>query len=145
MTKTFTAQLRGIKDLTAKKMRYIAAEAIQDVMEGAQTSQPGVKQTGGTFEIGKIPVETSDLINSLTSRVGSGGGVSGPESYVTVIAGMEIGDRLEFEWTAEHALPMEVGFTSSTGRNIPGRHYVGTNAARFREFVETHAAEVRKR
>lgn len=146
--KTFTAQLKDFENLTAQNMRYVAAEAIQDVVEAAQTPQPSVKRTGGTFEEGKIPVDDGDLVASLNSRIAGGGGETGAASYVTAIAGMELGDRLEFEWTQAYALRIEAGFsgTDSKGRtyNQAGRHFVGANAARFSEFVEKHVAEVKK-
>lgn len=139
MTKTFAAQLKDFADLTKQNMKYVATQSIQDVLRAAQTTQPGVRQTGGSFEVGKIPVETSELVNSLTSE-----GVTGPESYVTAIANMEIGDVLEFAWTAPHSLPMELGFTAANGREVPGRFFVSTNAAKFSEFVAAREAEVRE-
>lgn len=147
MTKTFTAQIADFKGRTLKKMRYVATQAIQDVMEAAQTPQPGVERTGGTFIEGRIPVDTSALINSLTSGKGSGGGSKGELSYVALIAGMQIGDRLTFAWTMPYAMRIEAGFTGtdSLGRtyNQPGRHFVRRNAERFSDFVEKRVAEVR--
>lgn len=143
MTKTFTAQIKDFADLTKRNMRYVAAESIQDVMEAAQTPQPSVKRTGGTFIEGRIPVDTSDLINSLTVN-----GISGQASYVTAIEGFEVGDVLRFAWTQEYAMRIEMGFvgTDSAGRtyNQAGRHFVSANAARFPQFVEQRVAEVRR-
>lgn len=148
MTKTFAAQVADFKGRTLKKMRYVAVNAIQDVMEAAQTPQPGVERTGGTFIEGRIPVVSSDLIQSLTSGKGSGGGAKGELSYTTAIAGMQIGDRLTFAWTMPYAMRIEAGFTGtdSLGRhyNQPGRHFVGKNAARFSEFVAARVKEVQQ-
>lgn len=145
---TFVAQIAAFKGRTLKKMRYVAANAIQDVVEAAQTPQVGVGRSGGAFIEGRIPVDTAALINSLASGVGSGGGAKGSTSYVAVIAGMEIGDRLTFAWTMPYALRIEQGFTGtdSLGRtyNQAGRHFVGKNAARFQEFVKARVAEVAK-
>jgi hypothetical protein len=146
MTKTFAAQVAEFKGRTLKKMRYVAVNAIQDVMEAAQTPQPGVERTGGTFIEGRIPVVSSELINSLTSGKGASGGTKGELSYTTAIAGLEIGDRLTFAWTAPYALRIEAGFrgTDALGRsyNQPGRHFVGKNAERFSEFVAARVREV---
>lgn len=139
MTKTFKAQVEAFADLTKQNMRYVAASAIQDVMEAAQTPQPSVKRTGGTFETGKIPVDTSELINSLASSVNGSFGPTGSDSYTVAIAGFEIGDSMKFAWTAEHALAIEAGTSK-----IAGRHFVGQNAARFSQFVESRANEVRR-
>ena len=131
MAKSFTAQLKDIEKMTVKNMRYVAAEAIQDVMEAAMTPSRGVTK-GGTFEQGKIPVAEAELINSLTSD-----GVEGKDSYTVAIAGFDIGDTLQFSWTAPHALSVEVGTSK-----MQGRHFVGANARRFPEFVAKRAKEV---
>jgi len=139
--KTFAAQLKDIEKLTKKRLRYVAVNAIQDVMEAAQTPQPSSKRTG-TFQDGKIPVDTGDLINSLTSN-----GVKGAGSYAVALAGYDIGDYMRFSWTAPHARRIEQGFTGvdSLGRkyNQAGRHFVVANAERFSEFVARRAREVR--
>ncbi len=146
MTRTFAAQVADFKGRTLKKMRYVAVNAIQDVMEAAQTPQVGVGRSGGSFIEGRIPVDTGALINSLTSGKGAGGGSRGALSYTTAIAGMEIGDRLTFAWTMPYALRIEAGFTGtdSLGRsyNQPGRHFVARNAERFSEFVAARVREV---
>lgn len=143
MAKTFTAQLEAFRDMTVKNMRYVAASAIQDVLETAQTPVLGVSK-GGAFVAGKMPVAEATLINSLSVD----GGGSGELAYVAAIAGMEIGDVLRFEWgglAKEYALPIELGWTTSTGRNVPGRHMVGMAAARFvPEFVPARVAEVKR-
>lgn len=140
---TFTAQLKEFADLTKRNMRAVASESIQDVVEAAQTPQLGITKGATSFEVGKIPVAEDDLINSLTTD-----GVEGADSYVAAIAGFEIGDVMSFAWTMEYAYRIELGFTGtdSLGReyDVPGRHFVGTNAARFQEFVENRVAEVRK-
>lgn len=144
--KTFAAQVADFKGRTLKKMRYVATQAIQDVMEAAQTPQPGVGRTGGSFIEGRIPVDTSALINSLTSGKGAGGGTKGALSYTTAIAGLQIGDRLQFAWTMPYAMRIEAGFTGTDSRgrtyNQPGRHFVGRNAERFSEFVAARVKEV---
>lgn len=144
----FAAKVKGFAKLTKRNMRYVAVNSIQDVMEAAQTPQPSVKQTGGSFEEGKIPVDDADLINSLVSSADGGVGVEGAASYTVVISGMEIGDSLKFEWTQEYAMRIEAGFTGTDAKgrqyNQPGRHFVGANAARFQEFVEARVREVKK-
>ncbi|MGB0854235.1 MAG: hypothetical protein ACPGSI_13160 [Pikeienuella sp.] len=143
MVKSFTAQLEDIEDLVLADMRYVAAESIQDVMEAAQTPQLAMSKGATSFEEGKIPVAEAELINSLTSE-----GATGADSYTVAIAGFEIGDSLEFAWTAPHARRIELGFTGTDelGREFdqPGRHYMGANARRFSEFVDQRAKEVRK-
>lgn len=142
--KSFTASIEAFRDMTTKNMRYVAAAAIQDVLEAAQTPQVAISAGATTFVEGKIPVDTAALINSLS--VDNGG--SGSDAYVTAIAGMEIGDVLRFRWTAPYSLRVEVGFTGTDalGRtyNQAGRHFVSANAARFPQFVADRVAEVKR-
>lgn len=148
MAKSFAADVAKFAKLTKQNLRYVAVNAIQDVVEAAQTPQPSVKRTGGSFEVGKIPVDTSELINSLVSGIGAAGGAAGPDSYVVALAGFELGDYMRFNWTAPYALRIEAGFTGTDalGRqyNQAGRHFVGANAARFSEFVMKYAQQVSK-
>ena len=141
--KSFSAQLEDFEQLTVPNLKYIASESIQDVLEAAQTPQRGITKGAASFVEGKIPVAESDLINSLTTN-----GTEGADSYTVAISGYEVGDSMEFAWTAPHALRMEAGFsgTDSLGRKYeqPGRFFVGTNARRFEEFVIKRAKEVSK-
>ena len=143
MPKSFTAQIEDFAALTKKNLRYVAAESSQDVLEAAQTPQLAISKGASSFVEGKIPVAESTLINSLSVD----GGGEGDDSYVVAIAGFQIGDVMEFAWSARYALRIEAGFTGtdSLGRryNQPGRHFVGKNAERFSDFVAQHAAEVR--
>lgn len=143
MTKTFTAQLADFQRLTIKNMNYVMRSSISDVFVAAQTTQIGITQGATSFVEGKIPVgDTAELVNSLTVD-----GATGPESYVVAIAGMQMGELKRFGWTAPHARRIEAGFTGqdSLGRqyNVPGRHFVGKNAARFSEFVDNRMMKVR--
>lgn len=144
MAKSFTAQLDEIIDLTERNLRYVAAESIQDVVEAAQTPQLAMSKGAPGFVEGKIPVAEADLINSLSVD----GGAPDKDAYSVAIAGYQIGDNMRFAWTSEYAMRIEAGFTGedSLGRsyNVPGRFFVGKNAARFPEFVKKRVAEVRK-
>ena len=132
--KSFSAQLADFEQMTVRNLKYVASESIQDVVEAAQTPQRGIGQGATGFVEGKIPVDNSELINSLTSE-----GVKGADSYTVAIAGYEVGDVMSFAWTAPHALAVEAGTSK-----MPGRHFVGANARRFPAFVEARAKEVRR-
>jgi len=142
--KTFTAQLADFEKLTMQNLKYVATEAIQDVVSAAQTTQRGITMGATSFVEGKIPEgKTKTLKNSLTSN-----GTEGVASYTVAIGAYEVGDTLTFAWTAPYALRMELGFTGedSKGRtyNQAGRHFVGANARKFPEFVSARAKEVSK-
>lgn len=145
MSRSFTAQLDDIIDLTVEGMTYVMRQSISDVLVGAQTTQIGITQGADSFVEGAIPVGlTAELVNSLSV---DGGGTS-KDAYVVKIAGMEIGDSMDFAWTAPYARRINSGFTGqdSLGRtyNVPGRFFVDKNAARFPEHVKKRAREVRR-
>lgn len=139
MARKFSAQIQDFADLTERQMKAVVVDSVHDVLEAAQTPQPSVKITGGSFEVGKIPVDTADLIQSL--QIGYNGGYQATMGAVVLSAAeFTLGDTINARWTAAHALPMELGFTAVNGRLVPGRHFVGTNAARWPEFVKKNAA-----
>lgn len=132
-----TAEVAQIKG----NVRYILNEAVQDVIEGAQTPQPPASQTGGSFETGKIPVDSAELINSLhlgEQKIGA--------DAAGVVGLIEPGTIQTFEWQAAHAARIEFGFVGedSLGRQYEqaGRFFASENAAKFGEHVEKHAKEV---
>jgi len=133
MATSFQAQIEAWATMTERNLNYVMKSSITDVLVAAQTTQIGIGQGATSFEVGKIPVDTAELANSLTVD-----GATGPESYVVAIAGMQIGDYKRFAWTANHAMPVEVGTSK-----MAGRHFVGANAAKFNQFVEARVAEVR--
>ena len=140
--KTFTAQLENFEKLTTQNLKYVAVEAIQDVVSAAQTAQRGITLGATSFVEGKIPEgKTKTLKNSLTSN-----GTEGETSYTVALGSYDIGYTLTFAWTAPYALRMELGFTGedSKGRtyNQEGRHFVGANARKFPEFVAARVKEV---
>lgn len=132
------ASLAQFRDLSRQNVKYILNEAVQDVISGAMTPQRAISAGAATFEVGKIPVDTAALINSLTFNGGK---------YTGSVA-IEGGSVDRFEWQTPYAARIEYGFagTDSEGRkfNQAGRFFVTTHAQRFAEFVMTHAAEVRK-
>jgi hypothetical protein len=143
--KTFSAGIKRYAEATKAQMRAILQDSLFDVLEAAQTPQPGVEATGGSFEVGKIPVVSSDLIRSLVSELnGTGFGAAAEMSYELVIAGMDLGDTAKFAWTSDHARPIEYGWTTSTGHEVGGRHYVGANAERWETIVAENARRIIK-
>lgn len=134
MAKGWSAYLKTAVPQVKKNIRYILNESVQDVMEGAQTPQRGIGAGATSFEVGKIPVVTAELINSLhmgTEKVGTG-----------QIGTIEPGTIQTFTWLSDHAAPMEFGFRTKNGREVPGRFFVTANAKRFSEYVDKHAKEV---
>lgn len=142
---TFAADIRKHADLTKKQMRRVAIDSFQDVMELCQTSARGIT-AGGTRIEGRIPVVSSDLINSLVSSLSGGASSSGAQSYVVALSGLNLGDQAQFAWTMEYALRVEAGFTGTdeAGREYQqeGWHFVSKNAARFPEIVDANVKKL---
>ena len=142
MTKKFSAQMEDIARLTERQLKAVIADSVQDVLEAAQTPQPSVKRTGGSFEVGKIPVDEGDLIQSLEIGFNAAYQQTGGAVALSAAA-FSLGDTINARWTAAHALRIELGFSGadSLGRTYSqeGRHFLGHNAARWSEFVAANA------
>jgi hypothetical protein len=138
---SITAATIAFREEMKPAMRYVYNEAVQDVVEGAQTPQRAISKGAESFEVGKIPVADADLINSLhidTAKVGQD---------IAALGGLiEPGTIQTFEWQEPYAARIEFGFsgTDELGRNYEqaGRFFVGANAEKFTEFVEKHKREV---
>lgn len=119
----------------------IMRASIQDTLEAMQESAKGVSAGGVRIE-GKIPVVSSDLINSQVTDLNGAQVAMGANGYAVALAGFEAGDILRNAWTMQYAFRVEAGFTGtdSLGRtyNQPGWHFVGANAARWPQIVEAN-------
>jgi len=144
MARSFSADVRKFAELTQRQMRRVVVDSLYDVLEGAQTSAQGIT-AGGTIKEGKIPVVSSDLINSLAVEVNGSVGPEDKLSYSVAIANYNIGDYMRFGWTIEYAMRVENGFTGTdkTGRtfNQAGWHFVSHNAAKWPRIVDGHIAK----
>lgn len=116
MTKSFEAQIRGWSEKALRNAGLVTASAAQEVFKDMSQRQPSVKETGGSFEIGKVPVDEGVLINSLFTSVNGSPTGSGPDSYVASLAGFDFGDSITFAFSAEYALPIEYGTQKFSGR-----------------------------
>ena len=143
MTKSFAAQLEDFERLTVEAIEYTMRQSITDVLTGAQETQIGFGQGATSFVEGKIPVVSRDLANSLTVD-----GAEAPGDFSVKINGLEIGESMAFAWTEPYARRINSGFTGtdSLGRtyDVPGRHFVDVNAAKFPDHVKKRAAEVKR-
>ena len=126
---------------TRRNVKAFVTEVVQDIMEAAQTPQISMSRSG-TFEVGKIPVDTSALIQSLESGLNDTFSSAGQASYTVAVASYELGDTMSFQWTMPYAARIEYGFTGtdSAGRsyNMPGRYFIGANVLRANEFAALH-------
>ena len=144
----FALQLGAFRQKGIRNMRKVASLAIRDVAEAMQTPQTSAKFTGGAFVVGKIPVLSSELRESLVSMKNGGGSIKGSTSYLAITTDLQMGDVVTFYYDSPYAPRIEFGFrgTDSLGRTYrqKGRLFVTTAAKRFREFIAQRAAQVNK-
>ncbi len=135
--KSFTAQIKNWTDKAKRNADLVMKQSTTDVIAAMTTGQASVKVTGGSFDIGKIPVDTGFAINSLTSELnGSTVGV-GQDSYLLAIAGMELGDSVQAAFTAEYIFDLEYG-----NSNMPGRFFVREAVLQWQSIVDQNAARL---
>lgn len=132
MALTLTAAISQFRGETNTEIKRRLNNGVQAVIEAAQTPQAPASQTGGSFEVGKIAVDTAELINSLhlgEENVGAG-----------QIGTIEAGTVQTFEWRAPYAARHHFGFVGqdALGRSYEqqGRFYLTANMHLFQEEVE---------
>lgn len=147
MALSFTASVRGWTDKAKRNADLVVKGSISDVGELMTRRQPSVKETGGSFKEGFVPVDKSELINSQQVEINGGVVASGDVDYSAAIANMEIGDAVRAVFTAPHARRMEYGFsgTDSLGRtyNQAGRFFVRNAVQQWQTVVAQNAAQFR--
>ena len=112
----FKTELDNFFKKAEKARNRVYQEAIKEVIRRASRTQPSVTETGGTFEIGKVPVLTRELLQSLTIWVNGNIKGTGPESIARSMVGVRAEDKVEFGFTAGHAAKMEYGDGKIEGR-----------------------------
>ncbi len=129
MSRQFTAQMQAFADRAKEKLELVVKQSAQDVFDIAQ--RPVAKG-------GNMPVDTGTLRNSLTSGLNGADGVEAPESYVLIIAGMQLGDVMLGKWTARYARYVEYG---TQGR--AGRFFMLNAAQQWQAIVSRNAEKAR--
>ena len=138
MAGTFTASVENWSNKAKRNAVLIVRQSIQDTAEMMSERQPSVKVTGGTFEVGKVPVDTGELVNSQLARINGGTVGSGEVSYAAVVSGMELGDVVEAVFTAQN--PRPIGYGTS---KFAGRFYVREAVQRWQATVAKNADRLR--
>ncbi|GGX63267.1 hypothetical protein GCM10007385_35500 [Tateyamaria omphalii] len=119
MTQSFAAQVRNWSEKAKRNAGLVVADAAQVKFKAMSRRQPSVKETGGSFEVGKVPVDEGVLINTMISSLNGSQVGEGENAYVAGLAGFEAGDSILFAFTAEYAQAIEYGTV-----NFPGRFMV---------------------
>lgn len=133
---TFAAQIKDWSEKAKRNIDLVIKGSAQDVFELATRRQASVKETGGSYVEGRVPVDTGELIGSQRLTINGSVVGTGPVAYEAVIAGMKTGDVSVLAFTAAHARPMEYG-TSRFG----GRFFVRNAVQQWQRIVEMNAAQ----
>lgn len=134
MTSRFTADIRKWTEKQKRNASFIVRGAAQDVIGEMSRPAPGVSR-GGSVSKGHVPVDTSELINSLSAGIGMG---IGSADWAGVVSGMKVGDVVTAAFTAKHAPMLNYGVN---GR--PGWFFVDHAIAQWPAIVAANAAKFR--
>lgn len=137
---TFTAQVRNWSERAKRNAELVVRGATQDVAEIMSIPRDGLVR-GAPFQVGVVPVDTGQLIGSLTveidgAEIGQGNMAAAmPPDYTAALAGMEIGDIVQVAFTAPYARFIEYGKGS-----VPGRFMVRNAVQQWQTVVDQNAA-----
>ncbi|KAF0675073.1 hypothetical protein PMES_02594 [Profundibacterium mesophilum KAUST100406-0324] len=145
MAQSFSVQMRGWSEKAKRNARLVVLDAIQTTATDMSQRQASIKETG-TFEVGKVPVDTGELIASLrvdidgstTAQGTKAGAGSTPPDYSAGLAGFKLGDTVSIAFTARHARFMEYGHGGT-----PGRFFVRGAVQKWANNVAASAAKLR--
>ena len=140
----FANALQQFGNRTQDKLADVIQSSARDVIAGANTPQPGVRFTGGTFVQGQVPVDTDKLHQSLTLAVNGGVVATGADSEQLGVQSFEPGGVLQAGWPATNQQGIEYGIFIEYGtRRISPRYFVTQNVARWQAIVEGHVSRVK--
>lgn len=135
---TFVATIEAWTEKAKRNLDLVVRGSTQDVFELATRRQASVKQTGGLYKEGFVPVDTGELIASQRLEINGAQVAQGAAAYEAVIFGMKAGDVSTLAFTAAHARPIEYG-TSKFG----GRFFIRNAVQQWQRIVEQNAAQFR--
>ena len=136
-TLSFGAAVKGWSEKAKRNADLVVKDAIQTTALAMSQRQPSVKETDGFYEVGKVPVDQGELINSQQVSLNNSIVATGDVAYAALIYGMELGDMFEAVFTSEHARPIEYGVTGK----FLGRYYVLSAVQEWDNTVAASAAK----
>jgi hypothetical protein len=122
MTQSFTAQINDITDKIRRNLDLVVKDAVQMTFHAATEVQPGVRYTGGSFEIGKVPVDHGFLVGTAFCAINGEQTAAGdtasktPPDFVAGLAGMKLGDTATAAFSKTYARYVEYGTDKMAGR-----------------------------
>lgn len=125
----FVADVRQFGIDAEAAMLRVAKQSIQDVISIAQTP---------VAQGGNMPVDTGFLRNSLVSSLDGAKVGEGEIGTTLAIAGLEIGNAIQFAWTADYAIPRHYAVGVGQGGGL----WRDKAAQQWEQIVRTNAAKV---
>lgn len=103
-----------------RNANLVILEASSEVYRIMTRTQPSVKETGGTYKEGHVPVDWGFLIGSVKISVGGKEVASGSQgqapNYIGAVYGFNVGEDIEIAFTADYARHVEYGTSKMGGR-----------------------------
>ena len=135
---SFSATVRGWSEKGKRNADLVARESIQDIGELMTRPVDGVTR-GAPFVVGKVPVDTGELIGSVIVQLNGStiarGGLGVPPDFTASLAGFDLGDTVTGAFTAPYARIVEYKQGRYMVRNAVQnwQAVVNANAALFRD------------
>lgn len=135
----------ALEEWTEKAKRnalLVVQGSAEDLFEIMTRRQPSVKETGGSFVVGKVPVDTGHLIGTSQAEIngsvvakGSGAGTAPqPADWTAAVQQMKLGDTIVGGFTADYARHVEYGT-----HKMAGRFFVREALSQWPRIVEENA------
>ena len=125
----FQADVGDWADRALDQLLRVAKQSTQDVIRDAQTP---------VAQGGNMPVDLGFLRNSIVSSIEGGASIGGEDAISLTISQLQLGDVINFEWTADYAVPRHymvgVGQGGGLWRDIA--------AAKWQDIVAKNARAV---
>lgn len=138
MASTFSADVSAWTERAKRNADLILRASVQDLGTAMTQTVPG-KTRGGTLSVGNVPVDTGELVNSHQLAINGGRVSAGPTAYSGTLTGLKLGDTVEGAFTASHARPVEYGYTTSRGTQVPGWFFVRGAVQQWQAIVDRNA------
>lgn len=130
MAGNFTATIQNWNAKVERNLDLVVRQSCQDVTEEMSKRQPS-----GGGQVGRVPVDTGELINSQSAGLGGG---HGGADFSAVAAQVKAGDVMTAVYEAPHAPFIEYG----TSRGIKPHFFVKTAVQQWQAIVSANAARV---
>jgi len=134
----FAADLRRFWAMSDERLERVVRGAMVEMVSDMQFKVPGVT-IGGVLQYGKMPYNSTDLLESLTFEVGVSTFV-GADAHIKAMPNYELGEDITFYWTEPYA-----GYIERGDDRFPGWHYIAANAPKWPDLVVQMARSTRNK